>query len=143
MRLPGVAACNITMLLLMSLLLGTTVPVLAQHPVHVNGYTLDVKGKAPSVPPELEPDDEQDGSGPPRGTDTRITKWIVQFNGPVHEADKQQLAATGCRIGDYLPDFAFVVSMDGNARAKVEKLPFINGVIRFKPAYKIRAGSQG
>jgi subtilisin family serine protease len=100
--------------------------VLAQSAVTVNDYVIDVTGAEPSVPQDLEP----------RG-EGKYKKWIVQFTGPVHEDQKKQLAALGARVGDYLPDFAFIVTMDTKTKKDVEKLTFISGAVRYKPAYKI------
>ena len=105
----------------------------AQPRIQINGFSLDVKGQEPAVPQELDVVDTERGALPVRGG--KLKKWIVQFDGPVHDSDKKLLTEAGCRIGDYLPDFAFIVSMDNKSRAKVEKLPFINGVMRLKPAY--------
>jgi subtilisin family serine protease len=97
--------------------------------VKVGGFEIDVKGKEPAIPQELQP--LQEG---------RYKKWIVQFAGPIHEVEKKALTDLGASIGDYLPEFAFLVTMDSQARNQVEKLPFINGVVRYKPAYKISPG---
>ena len=100
--------------------------VFAQNEVKVNGYVIDVTGQEPAVPKDLEPK----GEG-------KYKKWIVQFTGPVHQDQKKQLAALGARIGDYLPDFAFIVTMDNKTKKDVEKLTFISGAVRYKPAYKV------
>jgi subtilase family serine protease len=94
--------------------------------IQLNSYSIDVKGQEPTVPADLEP-----------SVDGKYKKWIVQFTGPVQEADKKTLVDLGCRVGDYLPDFAFIVTMDNKTRKKVEKLAFVNGIVRYKPAYKI------
>ncbi len=134
--------------------------VAGHHLVRVNGYAIDVTGKPPAVPIELEPaGDVVPPDLPPEvGADGRLhvpetvlkaqghraspdrTKWIVQFNGPIHQSDKDRLAALRVRIGDYLPEFAFLVSMDDQTRAGVVQLPFVRGVARYKPAYKISRG---
>ena len=94
--------------------------------IQLNSYSIDVKGQEPTVPADLEP-----------LVDGKFKKWIVQFTGSVQEADKKTLVDLGCRVGDYLPDFAFIVTMDNKTRKKVEKLSFVNGIVRYKPAYKI------
>jgi subtilase family serine protease len=98
----------------------------AQGEVQVNGYIIDVKGQEPVVPQDQEP-----------VGDGKYKKWIVQFTGPIQEADKKALVDLGCRVGDYLPDFAFIVTMDNKTKKLVEGLSFINGIVRYKPAYKI------
>ncbi|ACM21329.1 peptidase, CARDB domain repeat-containing, putative [Geotalea daltonii FRC-32] len=135
----------------LSRMLGLLLPVLiilggvgishAQNRVQINGYNFDLKEGEPSVPAVLDTADEQEpDKGPPengRQKKRSDRKWIVQFDGPVHEADKKQLAELGARIGDYVPDFAFIVSMDNKTTNEVKKLPFVSGVVRYKPAYKI------
>ncbi len=131
--------------------------------VRVNGFAIDVKGIEPALPADLEPasdgreaaelmapalgaDVEKVERGVPPVTrsrasgpakDPKRTKWIVQLAGPVHQEEKSAIAALGARIGDYLPDFAFVVSMDDRTRRRVEGLAFVRGAVRYKPAYKI------
>jgi subtilisin family serine protease len=68
----------------------------------------------------------------------KLGKWIVLFSGPVHEDEKRQLAGLDCRIDEYIPDFAFLVTMSDKTRDAVEKLSFIEGVARYRPEYKIR-----
>jgi hypothetical protein len=97
-----------------------------QKKITVNGLVIDVRSemrKAPAVPGMKDEAGEK--------------KWIVQFTGPVQQYYKDRLAGLGCRIGDYLPEFAFIVSMNNKTKTKVEGLPFVNGVIRYKPEYKI------
>jgi hypothetical protein len=101
----------------------------AQSKVKISGFEIDVRGKEPPVPQELQPLEER-----------RLKKWIVQFAGPIFEPWKNALTSLGADIGDYLPEFAFIVTMDNNTKKKVEKLSFVNGVVRYKPAYKINQG---
>ena len=61
----------------------------AQPKVKVNGYEINVKGKAPAIPKDLEP-----------VADGKYKKWIVQFTGPIHKDQKKQLTDRGCRIGE-------------------------------------------
>lgn len=98
----------------------------AGNMVKVNGYEFNVKGREPAVPSELEPT-----------MDRKYKKWIVQFNGPIRDEQKKILIDLGCRIGDYIPEFSFLVTMDSRTGALVVKLPFIKGMVRYKPAYKI------
>ncbi len=48
--------------------------------------------------------------------------YIVQFKGPVQEDWKEQLAGLGGKVLDYLPDYAFVVWMDGTAREQARSM---------------------
>jgi len=94
--------------------------------LRVNDIDIDLQGSEPVVPDSLEP-------GKEKGQRT----WIVQFDGPVRGADKERVINAGCRLLDYLPDFAFLAVMDSATKKEVEKLPFITGVARFKPDYKL------
>jgi uncharacterized repeat protein (TIGR01451 family) len=63
--------------------------------------------------------------------------YIVQFTGPVMPEWKQAVITAGGQLGDYLPDYAFLVLMDAAAKAEVEALPFVRWVGPYQPAYKI------
>jgi subtilase family serine protease len=138
----------------------STDPSQVDHAIRVNGFAIDVKGRAPAVPQELEAAEDavppavslEPGAavvgspraavraakpGPGAADAAKWKKWLIQFDGPIHEADKASVEALGARLGDYLPEFAFVASMDDATRARAEKLPFVRGVVRYKPAYKI------
>ena len=94
--------------------------------IELNGFVIDVT--------KTEADDTRIVVGKEKD---KNKKWIVQFTGPINETNKEQLLATGCRIGDYIPEFAFIVAMDEETKKKVEELPFIEGVVKYKPEYKI------
>jgi subtilase family serine protease len=136
----------------------------AKLQVKLNGFVLDVRGEPPAVPPELEALADAPGRrivvdlskkkgekkiakrtrlpapAPRRADGEGGKKWIVQFTGPIHESDRRQLAELGARIVDYLPDFAFLVAMDDAARHRAERIATVNGVLRYRPAYKIARG---
>lgn len=63
--------------------------------------------------------------------------YIVQFEGPIQEAWPQQLKSLGGRLVGYLPDYAYLVWMDGAARTRVEGLPAVRWVGLYQPAYKL------
>lgn len=63
--------------------------------------------------------------------------YIVQFRGPVEEAWKDQVTATGAEILGYLPDFAFKVRMTPEVAEGVGQLTDVNWVGLFQPAYKL------
>jgi subtilisin family serine protease/chitodextrinase len=95
--------------------------------VEINGFVIDVKKVESDDTVKVVVGKEKDKS----------EKWIVQFTGPIYEAEKKQLLDMGCRINDYVPEFAFIVTMNEETQKRVEKLPFIEGVVRYKPEYKI------
>jgi serine protease AprX len=69
--------------------------------------------------------------------------YIVQFEGPVQEAWKNELRTLGVRLLDYLSDYAFVAWMDAATRARVEAAAAVRWVGIFQPAYKISPSYDG
>lgn len=63
--------------------------------------------------------------------------YIVQFQGPVEQAWKESVAATGAELLEYIPDFAFKVRMNPNQARQVERLNSVGWVGIFHPAYKL------
>jgi subtilisin family serine protease len=63
--------------------------------------------------------------------------YIVQFTGPVKDAYKAALTRLGAELGDYLPENAFLVRMDGAMKAKVKQQGFVAGVVPYSTAYKV------
>jgi hypothetical protein len=63
--------------------------------------------------------------------------YIVQFRGPVEQAWKDQVAALGVELLEYLPDFAFKVRMNPALARRVEQLSSVAWVGVFQPAYKL------
>lgn len=100
----------------------------AASKVEFNDFVIDVTGESViDLDAEVR---EKDGE--------KRRKWIVQFIGPVREAEKHHLMDLDCRIDDYIPDFAFLVTMNDKTRQEVEKLPFVQGIARYRPEHKIR-----
>lgn len=63
--------------------------------------------------------------------------YIVQFHGPIQDGWTEQIGSLGARVIDYLPDYAFLVWMDGRSRAEVERLPAVRWVGIYQPAFKL------
>ena len=63
--------------------------------------------------------------------------YIVQFQGPVQGTWTDQVRALGGRLMGYLPDFAYLVWMDGAAREQVATLDAVRWVGLYQPAYKL------
>jgi len=63
--------------------------------------------------------------------------YIVQFRGPIEEEWPAQIEFLGARLVDYIPDYAFLVWMDGQAQAKIENLKQVRWVGLYQPAYKL------
>lgn len=92
--------------------------------------TIDT-GRGPvSLPEELQFD--------PAGTaPEEIIRYLVQFTGPVKAQWKEKLSDLGCKIGDYIPNNCFIVSMTSNQRNSVSELRFVQWIDYFHPAYKL------
>jgi len=120
--------------MVIALLLGTT--ALAAGPaqqdtvptLHLVGRSSDASVAAPDVPPGLIVSEFAPGQ---RGY------YIVQFRGPIEQAWKDEVAALGADILDYIPDFAFKVRMNPAQASRAAALGAVAGVSIFQPAYKL------
>ena len=66
------------------------------------------------------------------------SEWfIVQFDGPIVDAWKDSLRAMGAGVDEYVPDFAFLVSMTPELAAKVRRLEHVRWVGPYHAAYRI------
>lgn len=133
MRFPGTVRPSVPrttcLLLLLLLVSATSLCPPSAFALEFNGFTIDTTGLTVMAP-------EQEESG---GRDSRgPTKWFVLFSGPVREAEKRQLTDLDCRIDEYVPDFAFLVTMDDAVSQEVGKLSFVQGIARYRPEHKIR-----
>ena len=63
--------------------------------------------------------------------------WIVQFIGPLKEEWREKVKALGARLHTYIPENSILVYMTPATKEKVEKLPFVNWVGLYEPAFKI------
>lgn len=68
-------------------------------------------------------------------TDCRL--FIVQFWTPPLEVFREQIAALGGRVHQYLPQHAHIVEMDAATKRQVEALPYVRWVGPFHPAYRL------
>ncbi len=64
---------------------------------------------------------------------------LVQFNGPVQQAWKEAVEATGARLYDYIPEHAFLTRIDGETAQALRSLPFVRWVGAYHPAYRLPA----
>ena len=63
---------------------------------------------------------------------------IVQFRGPIEEAWKTELAGAGLEPLIYIPDYAFVVRVHGEASlAQARQLPQVRWIGAYYPAFKL------
>jgi hypothetical protein len=63
--------------------------------------------------------------------------YIVQFDGPIRTRQKKKLAKLGVQVLDYLPNFAFIVKMNGATRTAVESMQQVRWVGIYQPAYRL------
>mgnify|MGYP006287679613 CR=1 FL=1 len=63
--------------------------------------------------------------------------YLVQFLRPITAGDLDALSATGVEVFDYIPEFTFIVKMDGNTRRAVESMESVRWVGPYQPAYRI------
>ena len=67
----------------------------------------------------------------------RPATYLVQFTGPVREAWKAAVEASGARLYGYVPDFAFIARMEAATAEAVEALTFVRWVGPYHPAYRL------
>jgi hypothetical protein len=103
--------------------------------IELETYTFDSEGGEPSLPPQLRV---------AAGELDAYPYAIVQTDGEVTSAWRDQLEQAGARIYGYLPEGAFLVGLDREARARVANLGAMHWIGVFHPAYKLspRIGSQ-
>ncbi|TET91725.1 MAG: hypothetical protein E3J35_01440 [Methanomassiliicoccales archaeon] len=97
--------------------------------IALNGFTIDTRVGTPSLPADLYIEAYPNGIA---------GRYIVQFIGPVKEEWTRTLTNLGGEVGNYLPNNAFMVRMNGETMDIVSSLRFVQWVDVFQPAYKIR-----
>ena len=65
--------------------------------------------------------------------------YIIQFAGPVRQEWKEAILQIGGQLGSYLPEYAFLVHFDADAKAAAEAFSFVRWVGAYQPAYKLAA----
>lgn len=119
--------------LILSSAKGTFAPEPADMPLRIRlgaGYELD-----PSVPDMDQPVPADLRAAPPSGR-ARGT-FIVQFQGPITQAERSLIESLGGRIYGYVPDYAFLVSLTGDAAVRVASSSRVVWTGLYQPAYKI------
>jgi len=100
--------------------------------IHLQAATFaPAAGETPDLPASLA--DE----GPSLSTLGAAEQALVQFEGPILPAWREALEATGARVEGYVPDFAYLVHLDG---ASMEALRALEGVIwagHYLPGYRV------
>jgi len=67
----------------------------------------------------------------------RASEYLLQFTGPVEDAWLAGAEAAGARIHGYVPDFAFIATLEAEAVARVRALPYVRWVGPYLPAYRL------
>jgi len=96
--------------------------------ITVNNFKFDPLAQMPSIPAGLRYDSIPTNSP---------GYYLVQFNGPVTNAMKQQLTASGVTILYYIAYNTFIVRADGPAIDRAAALPSVRWTGIFEPAYKL------
>lgn len=63
--------------------------------------------------------------------------YIVQFDGPITEQDKDNLVEAGAKILTYVPDYAFIVRVDATALTTVQSLENFRWVGEYEPYFRL------
>lgn len=84
-------------------------------------------------------------SGPVRMAEQRLSTmtreeqayYIVQFNAPIKSGKKEEMEQIGAQVFDYLPEFAFIVKMNGATRRTVESMKNVRWVGSYQPGFRL------
>lgn len=125
-----------TVALVVVVLLALAAPALAQGqgrgqggPIKLRAATFNPsKGERPAIPPGLARATPQLGQG---------AYYIVQFAGPVEQAWKDEVAALGVELLDYIPDYAFKARMTPELANRVSRLGSVVYTDLFHPFYAV------
>ncbi|MBA3044190.1 hypothetical protein FP804_03535, partial [archaeon] len=92
--------------------------------VMVNGYSFDPLKEEPNILPEMK-------LSSPNGY------FIVQMNGPILQEWREEIEAKGATIHGYIPNFAYLVFMTSETKAKINGLSYVRWIGNYEPAYKV------
>ncbi|UHA76169.1 S8 family serine peptidase [Paenibacillus sp. 481] len=96
----------------------------AQRFLHLKGGNVDLK-----TSPSLE-NQTFDASSNKRSL------YIVQFKDVITEKSKQVLTAAGAEVGDYVPDFAYLVRINGEQAQQIASSELVYGVTPYQADWK-------
>ncbi|MDI6856481.1 MAG: hypothetical protein QMD21_06870, partial [Candidatus Thermoplasmatota archaeon] len=107
---------------------GSKVESVAQEPSY--DFSICLKGKfdplkeAPNIPSDLK-------------LSSSNGYYLLQVKGPVLQEWQDELKSIGVINYGYVSNFAYIVWMNDDVKAKAEKLPFVRWIGNFEPGYKI------
>ncbi len=65
------------------------------------------------------------------------SRFVVQLDGPMTPSRRAAMAAAGIRVGDYLPEHAYIVRLDGADEKAVSALTFIRWHAEYRAEWKL------
>lgn len=68
---------------------------------------------------------------------------VVQFDRPTGPADRAALQAAGAEVGDYLPDYAYLVRAEGDKVAALRGVPGVRWVGAYRSEWRVDPGVTG
>jgi hypothetical protein len=99
------------------------------HTIALNGFSFDTRRGEPEISEDLMINGYADGS---------TGHYIIQFVGPTKEEWKNSIERFGAKVGDYIPNNAFIVEMNAETMQRISGLDFVQWTGLFHPAFKIR-----
>ncbi len=75
-----------------------------------------------------------------KSDEQNASRQILQLDGPLTPRRRRALRSAGVRLGEYLPDYAYVADMRQANAAKLAELNFVHHVGAFRPEWKVDPG---
>jgi serine protease AprX len=63
--------------------------------------------------------------------------FIIEFGGPIKEEQLDQIEEASVILGDYIPEYSFIVQANAGALEKVKEFKFVENIKPFLPIYKV------
>ncbi len=99
--------------------------------ISVNGHTFDIFDSEPDISTELKRDGYEKGNEGP---------YLVHMLGPINPEWRNSLEEEGVNILNYVPNYAYAVTMTPETAQKVKSLDFVDWVDFYHPGYKMDEG---
>jgi hypothetical protein len=96
--------------------------------IDLEAYRFDTSRGEPAIPADL-------ALSP--GDTAEHGYFLVQTDGPVTDAWREELTSSGAVIYGYIPEYTYLVGLDARARSAVRNSPRTSWMGPFHPAYKI------
>lgn len=99
--------------------------------IRLAGFSFDPLTEKPELPEELRTEKALMGPAP----------TIVQFKKPLTREERAYIQGRyGLKLTDYVPDFAYVESLNDPVSEKLSSEPLVRAITPFHPAFKIASG---